>query len=172
MPWSRIVAMLRDRLTPELRGRVKVHQARYRHAHGELGRIWLALDGQEIASFTPESYGRGQRFIVELLDADGGRRSAEQYLQAEEDAAAIMERAGDRSDYDAQNDLETYLSMPVAEALRSPNPLFRALAVVDRRVGKRTLRSLTIGPREHQLVRTLFEARCRAEQGEAPASDV
>jgi hypothetical protein len=39
----------------------------------------------------------------------------------------------------------------------------RALAVIDRRAGKRRLRSLEVGPLEHPLVRELFRLRCEAE---------
>jgi hypothetical protein len=39
----------------------------------------------------------------------------------------------------------------------------RALAIIDRRVGKRRLRMLEVGPLEHPLVRQLYQLRCEAE---------
>ena len=59
-------------------------------------------------------------------------------------------------------ELEAYLSLSIDGALASPSPLVRALAVCDRRAGKRRLRALdTTG--EHPLVRELFAARCACE---------
>ena len=58
--------------------------------------------------------------------------------------------------------LEAYLSIAIDDALASPSPLLRALAVCDRRVGKRRLRSLDTTD-EHPLVRELFVARCACE---------
>jgi hypothetical protein len=66
-------------------------------------------------------------------------------------------------DYQALADLKAYLRLSIDDALKSDTPLVRALAVIDRRAGKRRLRSLEVGPLEHPLVRELFRLRCEAE---------
>jgi hypothetical protein len=66
------------------------------------------------------------------------------------------------NDFGALVDLEAYLSLTIDAALTSPSPLVRALAVIDRRVGKRKLRSLKMDS-EHPLVRELYLLRCKAE---------
>lgn len=74
-------------------------------------------------------------------------------------AAGRAAAAGDDS---VLSELEAYLSLTIDGALASSSLLVRALAVCDRRVGKRRLRSLdTTG--EHALVRELFAARCACE---------
>ena len=128
MRWSKLKKSLDDLRAPALDARVALHQARYRYTREEVGRIWVTVDGREVASF------------------DSSRDRAGRY----DDSAALL-------------DLEAYLSLPIDEALRSPSPLVRAMAVVDRRVGKRRLRALDVGPREHPLVRELYLLRCEAE---------
>ena len=125
MRWSQLKSNLASLLAPVLRKRVALHQARYRYTLEEVGRIWLTIDGREIASFDTSS--------------------------------------SDYDDYRALEDLKRYLMFSIDDALRSPSPLVRGLAVIDRRVGKRRLRSLEIGPDEHPLVRELYQLRREAE---------
>jgi hypothetical protein len=125
MRWSQLKTNLESLRAPILGKRVGLHQARYRYTLEEVGRIWLTIDGREIASFDTSS--------------------------------------SEYDDYRALEDLKRYLALPIDDALRSSGPLLRALAVIDRRVGKRRLRSLDIGPEEHPLVHELYRLRCEAE---------
>ena len=81
------------------------------------------------------------------------------------DRAAIdfLRRAGEYDDYSALHDLEAFLSLPIEEALASPSPLIRGLAVADGRVGKRRLRKLGEPPDAHPFVQEMYAARCAAE---------
>lgn len=74
-----------------------------------------------------------------------------------------LRAAGELSDDAALRDLEQYLTLTVETALVSPSPLIRALAVLDRRLGKRRLRALAFPPDEHPLVRAMFALRCDVE---------
>lgn len=44
--------------------------------------------------------------------------------------------------YDITNAISQYLESPISESLVSENPIIRMLAIIDRRVGKRTLEKL------------------------------
>ena len=52
-----------------------------------------------------------------------------------------------------------YLDLPIREALRSSDPLVRAFAIVDRRVGRRILEKLEISDSEHTLVKAFYALR-------------
>jgi len=90
-------------------------------------------------------------------------RSVAEYQTADRAAVEHLRRAGECDDYSALRDLEAFLSLPIEEALVSPSPLVRGLAVVDRRVGKRRLRKLAEQRDEHPFVQQLYAARCAAE---------
>ncbi len=124
MRWSQLKTNLEALRAPALKKRVGLHQARYRYTLEEVGRIWVTIDGREIASFDTSS----------------------QY-----------------DDYQALADLKAYLRISIDDALKTDTPLVRALAVIDRRLGKRRLRSLDVGSDEHPLVRELYRLRCEAE---------
>jgi beta-phosphoglucomutase-like phosphatase (HAD superfamily) len=147
-----------------LRGRVRLHQARYRHAHEELGRVWIAVDGEERAAFATGARWRHVREAADrLMDEREAWGSPAAYEQAVADAAETARQAGIYGDEDVLNELEAYLSLPVDAALASTSPLLRALAVLDARVGKRRLRELASAPDEHPLVTALLRLRCDAE---------
>src|SRR4051812_6401642 len=48
--------------------------------------------------------------------------------------------------------LRDYPGLSMADALASPNPLIRALAMLDRRVGQRTLAKIKLPSDEHPLI--------------------
>jgi hypothetical protein len=52
-----------------------------------------------------------------------------------------------------------FLDVDVPSALASEDPVFKALAILDRRVGKRTLRKMVLEDNAHPLVRAFFELR-------------
>jgi hypothetical protein len=170
MRWQQLVTALRDRVAPSLRDRIRLHQARYRYTREEVGRVWLTVDGREIVQFDTSTYlRRRSELAAEFRAATPPQPSSDRpseplkSLDADEAAAEILRRAGKYDDYGALADLEAYLSLPIEEALASPSPLVRALAVIDRRVGKRRLRALAPMKAEHPLVRELYELRCDAE---------
>jgi hypothetical protein len=55
--------------------------------------------------------------------------------------------------------IRTYFDLDPQVALSSSDPILKALAIVDRRIGRRTLKSLEIADDEHSLVKTLYALR-------------
>jgi hypothetical protein len=164
MQWSRLRSTLEARFAPALQGRVRLHQARYRHAHEELGRVWVAVDGEERAAFATGARWRHVREAADrLMDEREAWGSPAAYEQAVADAAEAARQTGVHGDEDVLHELEAYLSLPIDAALASESPLLRALAVLDARVGKRRLRVLAAAPDEHPLVVALLRLRCDAE---------
>jgi hypothetical protein len=170
MQWSRVKHLVEQRFAPSIRSRMSLHQARYRYTRGEVGRVWLTIDGREVASFDTASYvAKCAALGADIREARGLRPFGvagqhPEYLEADAEAEAILYRAGEYDDYRAVADLEASLSMPVETALASPSPLLRALAVADVRVGKRRLHALGSNASEHPLVLTILRLRCAAEQ--------
>lgn len=178
MQWSRLKHLVEERFAPAIRSRVALQQARYRYTHEEVGRVWIAIDGREAASFDTASYvAKRAELGAVIRDARGLRPYGDagghaEYLEADAEAEAILRRSGEYDDHHAIADLEAFLSMDIESALTAASPLLRALAVADRRIGKRRLRKLvgTLGT-EHPLVRTVLVLRCDAEHVPITASE-
>jgi hypothetical protein len=167
--WSKLKGSLDALRAPKLRKRVALYQARYRYTREEIGRIWVTVDGREVASFDTSTYIRRRAelgadlFEIRRAETPDQPPDHAAYLETDDRAREILRRAGQYDDYQAIVDLEASLSLPIDDALTSPSPLVRALAVIDRRVGKRRLRTLQVGSLEHALVRQLYLLRCEAE---------
>ena len=157
MQWSQLRKQLRDRLAPSVATNIDFHQTRYRHAHDQEGEFWMTAGDQRIFSAGSLSY----------LSALGTLRAS--YRVEGETAAQACTRAwqvmegGDRILLEQMHrDLLWSLSQPVDRMLEHGNPVIRALALGDRRFGKRRL--VTFDPRnEHHLVQHVHRLRCSVE---------
>lgn len=68
--------------------------------------------------------------------------------------------------YGEENELmsKKFLNSPIEESLKSNNPIIKSLALIDRRVGKRTLNMLKESMKnESELVRYFYNLRCESE---------
>ena len=58
--------------------------------------------------------------------------------------------------------MRSYLNLSLHDALRSDDPFLKTLAIIDRRVGRRTLERLEPGESEHTLVKEFYNLRLAA----------
>jgi hypothetical protein len=169
MQWSKARHRVESLLAPTVADRVALRVTGYRHAHDGEGRGWIAVDGEEAWSFCTLRYfvqhdklAQGLRVANRATDyRDPAQRDA--YYAAGDHADAILGRRGDVSRAYFQTAVEQYPVLSVEEALASGNLVHRALAVLDRRLGKRRLRNLELRIDEHPLVAGLFRFRCACE---------
>jgi hypothetical protein len=170
MKWSQLKSRLESFLAPSLAGRVALHQARYRYTHEEVGRVWFTVDGREVGDFATHMGMRYRRQLTDqLMDERDAWGSTAAYMQAAAEVEQQLRARGEISDSTAIDLLEQYLSMPFEDALTASSPLLRAMAMIDRRLGKRRLRSIRLTSDEHPLVRELYTVRCLVERVESSA---
>ena len=152
--WSGLRKTLeQDLLCPALRGRVQYFLTHYHGAPDNYGRFCVRVDGQEHVMANPYDY------YVKGYDSEEYRRKAalgvpqrewtgkETLYEAENEA---VERGVERQAMEdgvfeiwfVTDAIRTYTQSPIAESLYSDNPLVRMFAVLDRRVGRRTLEQL------------------------------
>jgi hypothetical protein len=72
--------------------------------------------------------------------------------------------AGEHDQWSLHDALASYLDLKVEQALVSPDPLHRALVMIDRRLGRRRFEALSLSPEEHPWVSQLHGLRADAEQ--------
>jgi hypothetical protein len=158
MRWSQLKHQVEARFAPALQGRVQVWAAVYRKPATTDGRGWITLDGEQIHSM-----------------ADTPSDAARQALADAIDVAEAAEPGSPESDWTRQGGLfftygdfldalECCLSSGIDDLLDSQWPLNRALAMLDRRLGKRRFLRLARMEREHPLVQRLYRIRAEAER--------
>jgi hypothetical protein len=136
MRWSKLKQQVEAMFADGVRGRVKLCTTRYEKAHDRFGRSWITIDGREVVNMS-----NCLRIGDSVVDGNPARFEA-----------------GVFAGYDLPAAMREYLSLSIDTAVASPNPLIRALAVLDRRAGERRLARFD-PPNEVPLVRELLALR-------------
>jgi len=132
--WSKTKKKVESFLADSLKGRLEFNCSNYR-MHDGIGRIYITFDKQEI-------------FNMCTLRRD--------YYRTPKD--------GEVSQVEFLEAFHEYQNSSIEDSLKSDNSLLRMLAVLDRRVGKRTLENLKDKMEfEEELVKRFFELRCSLE---------
>ena len=151
--WSYIRHKLEnDYLAPSMRGRVRYFVTRYVGTHDYEGRAAILVDGEELFS--------GGYFAAwpdELLCSAGERNEMDQ---------TWYEGLNQRHFYAAFHEFDT---QTVQESLQSGDRIVRLFALLDRRVGKRTLLKLREGLDAQPPAFQRFWTIRMAAEGLAPA---
>lgn len=136
----------KDMLCPKLRGRISYHCEVYpKFSKGSCCFIVL-LDGEKVKTFG--YYPSGSRL-------GWSQDFPEKFPMADRD---------EYTDWEFSDALEAYRRQPIADSLASENPIQRMLAIVDRRVGKRTLQKLAESVQDQpEWLRIFYLARMEAE---------
>jgi hypothetical protein len=153
MQWSKLRSAVRALICPELRKRVDFHVTSYRRSHDEAEKAWITIDGDAIltASWYRHQWQGYPRDAKGRLDPQGefpaetDRLKGEVYLPQELGWA-----------------LRAYLDIPIEDARNSSNYFIRALSIIDRRTGKRSLDELKPNENDHSLVKEFYRLRTDA----------
>lgn len=134
--WKYLNNELTDRLCEELRGRITYFLTRYHEVHNAYGRAAIRLDGKEIAEFMWINMCIEESARSELWEKNAPK---EEYQKLEREFA----EKGILCEWDFLQAAVDFLQMPIANALSSENYLLKIFAIMDRRVGKRTLQKIS-----------------------------
>ncbi|TQI66564.1 hypothetical protein [Clostridium sp. KNHs216] len=133
--WAGLNKQLSETLCDELVDRVTYFLTRYHDVHNSYGRAAIRLDGKELVCFSwIEMY--HQEFDISALHKE------EQESSYEEMIARMKPKWETDCTYCEMDFLDAVLqfrNMPVRTALESENYIIKILAIMDRRIGKRTL---------------------------------
>ena len=134
--WSGLNKQLTECLCDSLRNRVTYFLTRYHEVHNSYGRAAIRLDGKELVIFS--------WIDMYKQDSDINERWKETGIW-DGDTLELKnkwEKEGILSDWDFLQAATDFLQMPIEEALTSSNCLIHIFAILDRRVGKRTIKQI------------------------------
>ena len=136
--WSALNKQLNEALCDELKDRITYFYTRFREAHDSPCCAAIRLDGKELLRFKWIQSYEQENDISALIDS-GPRLSYEEMEQQ-------MKPKWDKDfTYGGSDFIEAALSfrnMSISDALNSENYIIRVLAIMDKRVGKRTLEAI------------------------------
>jgi hypothetical protein len=153
MIWSKTKKAVEGLLAESLQGRVKYYMTRYGPGFNLLqNRAWITLDGQEVMSCSTMGW------IRENYNMTGELR-----WDADKQTEGELTRKGYFFVQTFVASLADYLDMSIEEAIQSTDVIVRAVAMFDRRLGKRRLQAMRLGEDENPMVKRFYEIRCQAE---------
>ena len=134
--WSGLNHQLNEYLCDSLKNRVSYFLTRYHEVHNSYGRASIMLDGKELVVFSWINMYK-QEFDTTKQWKEAGITNS--------DALELKnkwEKDGTLSEWDFLQSATDFLQMSIADALTSENCLIRIFAILDRRVGKRTIQKI------------------------------
>lgn len=146
MQWSKLKARVKDFICPELRDRIDFHLTSYRESHDGADKVWITVDGKRVfnCKHYPYEWAEAEAYHGGLRGEQVKKLLREKEIQRPKDFGDAM---------------RAYLDLPITEAVKSSDPLVKAFALVDRRLGKRALAKLEISDSEHTLVKVFYQLR-------------
>lgn len=134
--WAALNKQLSGFLCEECKNRISFFLTRYHKVHNSYGRAAIRLDGREIVCFSWIEMYRKESDLHKIWEETGIWDENNLDLKKKWDADAVY------CDMDFLEAAVSFLDMTIKEALNSDNYIVRIFAILDRRVGKRTLRKI------------------------------
>ncbi|MBU5427656.1 hypothetical protein KQI41_14800 [Tissierella pigra] len=142
-----------DYLCESLQGRVQYFVTHYHKAPDNYGRIAVRVDGKEVLMGNPyDYYVKGYVYKQHILKKEMGVQprkwvgnetlNDKENKQVEDMVNEMAVNDGVFDIDDITSSIREYKNLDIKESINSANPLVRMLAVMDRRIGKRTLTKL------------------------------
>jgi len=135
--WAGLNQQLNECLCPPLKNRITYFLTRYHDVHNAYGRAAIRLDGKELVCFSwIEQYRQEMQIDQFLSENEGYCEMAEQALKSQFDQNCTY------CDKDFLAAALNFRDLSIQDALQSENLIICILAVLDKRVGKRTLQRI------------------------------
>lgn len=136
--WSGLSKWLSGCLCAEFQGRITYFLTRYHKVHNAYGRAAIALDGQELQSFEWIEMCRKEAAVNAAWHQDKSRSDLELYdsMKPQWDANCTYD------EMDFLHSVLEFRSLSIQDALASEDYIIKILAILDKRVGKRTLKQI------------------------------
>lgn len=134
--WSGLNKQLTECLCDSLSHRITYFLTRYHEVHNSYGRAAIRLDGKELAVFSWIDMYKQDYDVHKQWEETGIWNSDAPELKDR------WEKDGILSEWDFLQAATDFLQMPIGKALISDNCLIRIFAILDRRVGRRTIKQI------------------------------
>ena len=162
--WAGLNKWLTECLCGELKDRITYFLTRYHKVHDSYGRAAILLDGKELVCFSWIEMYRQEQAVAAMHAADRSR----DWLGLYEEMKPVWDESGTYCEWDFLRAVLEFRNLSIRDALHSENYIIKILAILDKRVGKRTLREIEQAAEYKQYpawVRQFYELRLACGDG-------
>ena len=136
--WSGLNKWLCECLCEELKGSITYFLTRYHKVHDSYGRAAILLDGKELVCFSWIEQYRQEQQVAATHNED---RSKDWFELYEEMKPGWAENCT-LCEWDFLSAVLEFRNLSIQDALNSEDYIIKVLAILDKRVGKRTLQKI------------------------------
>ena len=161
--WSGLNKWLNECLCAELKGRMTYFLTRYHKVHDSYGRAAILLDGEELVRFSWIEQYRQEQAVSAKYAQDRSKDWFALYGEMKQN----WDENCSYCEWDFLKAVLEFRNLPIQDALNSEDYIIRILAILDQRVGKRTLRKIAQAAEYKQYpewVRQFYELRLRVNE--------
>ncbi|MCA9630694.1 MAG: hypothetical protein KC766_23650 [Myxococcales bacterium] len=155
MRWTKVRELVEERFAPSVAGRVRFHSTRYGQC--SCGRGWITIDGREIADLNTLLAWPRFGSVERPLNAHG-----HPVISDAARASGVVAEPGEFTRAHLHEACWEFLHSSLNASVASTNPLVKALAVLDARVGAQRLERIQ-SECLHPLTRAVLEFRRQAD---------
>lgn len=160
MQWSKLKSHLFDFVDPELRKRIDFHLIKYRKLGDSTNEFLVYVDGVKIFSASYSRHNIATYVVTRWTGWQAYDDGKEPYFLEE-----TLNKREIHAPVDITSSIRTYFDLDPQISLHSSDPILRALAMIDKRIGRRTLEALEISAHEHSLIWALYRLRMESRGG-------
>ncbi|MFP7732304.1 hypothetical protein ACLHDF_02570 [Priestia aryabhattai] len=173
MKWTKVKKNIENLFCDNLRHRLSIHLTKYKVSLGEQTRIWITLDKKEVFNASSAEYLMEHDKLWEEVKRKTSKAFPECLyecfpefigkVEVMDYTARVLEHRGVFNVDHVYDAVIQYPQLSINPALNSENIILQALALVDRRLGKRTLKALRYNSNVHPLIMQFYELRCAVD---------
>ena len=154
MQWSKLRSHLHEFVAPSVQKRIDFHLIRYRKLGDATNEFIVTIDWERVFS---ASYSR-HNIATYIKTRTTGLLACGDGPEPYEVEKSLTKREI-HAPQDITSSIRTYFDLDPRIALGSSDPILKALAMIDKRIGKRTLKAIELADGEHSLVKSLYALR-------------
>jgi hypothetical protein len=154
MQWSKLRSHLHEFVAPSVRKRIDFHLINYRKLSELANEFIVTIDGERVfaASTTRHNIETYVKERTSRLASYGDGPEPNEFEKS-------LMRREIHAPQDITSSIRTYFDLDPHIALTSSDPILRAFAMIDKRIGRRTLKEIKLAEDDHSLVRVLYSLR-------------
>lgn len=162
--WSKTQKQLNDFLCIALKDRVRYFVTQYRKSHDQQGRACIIVDDREVLDMCTLKYNIVIWNKETLLKQHPEMSEKGESYSVNREAEEIVKEQGVFAEYHFFDSVTEYFNNPIEQSINSDNMIILILALLDRRIGKRTLKNINEKIQcKHAIVQYFYKLRCDAE---------
>lgn len=138
--WSGLRKYLEECLCNELKERITYFLTRYHKVHDSYGRAAILLDGKEMVCFSWIEQCYQEHAVSEKHAEDPSK----DWYELCDEMKPVWDEACTYCEWDFLSAVLTFRKLSIQDALSSKDYMIKVLAILDKRVGKRTLQKIQL----------------------------